>query len=172
MFIDPHAAHAFIEGYKRLLSEFGAQSKNEPHEQLLQRLIAARRVAVQTPSRLDAAFASIDAQGDAVPQDIVCAIKSLQLKRWVYLRDTTRYSVFIEANGGDAYAVLGLTNRIRDMLGGSAVVFTAGVVAYEGRYVCDGLIEGPIWLGSNLKREIGVTLAELKRSGHFHVRAL
>ena len=55
------------------------------------------------------------------------------------LRDTTKYSVFIEADGNEAYAVLGLTQRVRAIFGGTGAVIRTGVCRFHGVYVCDGM---------------------------------
>lgn len=168
MVVDPHSAAHFIAGYKSLLAEVHRQSGSEPHEQVLEMLAAAREAANANPALINAAATSLEASGQAVPPDVLHAAKALRLRQWIFLRDTSTYSVFIEPDGNKAYAVLGLTNRIRDIVGGSAVAMKAGVVEYRGRYVCDGIIESVVWLGSNLKKEFNASLSHLKKAGRFH----
>lgn len=169
MVIDSHSAAHFIAGYKSLLTEVHHQSGAEPSTSVLEMLAAAREAAYEDPALLDAAVASLEADGQTVPQDVLSATRTLRLKHWVFLRDTTRYSVFIEPNGTEAYAVLGLTDRIRDIVGGSARAIKTGVVEYRGRYVCDGIFGNVVWLGANLKKEFNTTLSLLKKSGGFRV---
>jgi hypothetical protein len=104
----------------------------------------------------------------AISPDVISAIKTLQQKRWIYLRDTTKYSIFIDPNEEEAYAVLGLTDRIKSLSGDSAVIFEAGMLVYQGQYICDGIIRNPIWFGRNMKQEFNEKFAQLKKSGHFH----
>ena len=132
-------------------------------------LAAAREAVDANPALIGAAATSLEANGHAVPHDVLHAVETLRFKQWVFLRDTTTHSVFIEPDGNEAYAVLGLTDRIRNILGGSAVAIKAGVVEYRGRYVCDGIVGNPIWLGSNLKKEFNAALSHLKKKGRFHV---
>jgi hypothetical protein len=131
-------------------------------------LANAREVIIASPPTIDSAASSLERKESPVPLEIIAAIKTLQLKQWVYLRDTTRYSVFLEPSGKDAYAVLGLTNRVRDLLGGSGVSFRAGVVEFAGHYVCDGIVSNPVWLGANYRRDFSANLAILKKEGRFH----
>lgn len=169
MLVDPHAAAHFIAGYQSLLTEVHRQSGSAPNTPVLEMLTAAREAAYENPALLDAAAASLEASGQAVASDVLAAARTLRLQHWVFLRDTTTYSVFVEPKGTEAYAVLGLTNRIRDIVGSSGVAIKAGVVEYRGRYVCDGIVSNLVWLGGNLKREFNATLSLLKKSGRFHV---
>lgn len=133
-------------------------------------MLASARAAVNTnPALMNAAAASLEGSGQAVPPDVLQAANSLRLKQWIFLRDTTAYSIFIEPEGTEAYAVLGLTNRIRDIVGGSALAIKTGVVEYRDRYVCDGIVESLVWLGSNLKKEFNATLSLVRKKGQLHV---
>ena len=169
MVVDPASANHFVSGYTSLFSEVYRQSGDKPHEQLLDMLAAARKAGNADPSLISAAATSLAADGRAVPSDVLHAVETMRLKRWVFLRDTTTHSVFIAPDGSEAYAVLGLTDRIRSVAGGSAVVIEAGIVEYRGRYVCDGIVVNPIWLGSNLKKEFNAALSSLKKRGRFHI---
>lgn len=169
MRLETSAALHFIAGYQRLLEEIHRRSGGEHQQRGLARLVAARAVAHRTPALLEAAASALEGAGTAVPADVLDAVRNLQLRQWVYLRDTTKYSVFICADAEQAFAVLGLSDEIRDVVGGTAVTFTAGVVAYRGCYVCDGLIESPLWLGANLKKEFSAALAHLKKRGRFRM---
>ena len=136
--------------------------------ELVQILAAARQVVVESPSLIDAAAAALDAKGRSIPKDVLDAIKTIQLKQWIFLRDTSKYSVFLDPDGNAAYAVLGLTDPLRNIVGGSAVAFTTGVVAYEGHYVCDGIIGKIVWLGPNMKKTFNATFSALRNTGGFH----
>jgi hypothetical protein len=143
-------------------------SNGEAGLKLLEMLDSARDVTIASPSIIDVAASELERKGSPVPLEVVCAIKSLQLNQWVYLRDTTTYSVFLDPSGKDAYAVLGLTDRLRDILGGSGVSVRTGLVEYSGRVVCDGIVSNLVWLGSNYRKEFSANLAELKKEGKFH----
>lgn len=169
MVIEPQSAQTFINGYSRLLAEIHRLSNGKAGLELLNMLAAGRDVAMTSPSIVGSAIAELEKKGNPVPPEVVGAIKSLQLKRWIYLRDTTAYSVFLDPSGNDAYAVLGLTDRLRDILGGSGVSFRTGVVEFCGRFVCDGIVSNPVWLGSNYRKEFAARLSALKKEGRFHV---
>ena len=169
MIIDSQSAQIFINGYSKLLAEVHRLSNGKAGMPLLEMLADAREVIVASPQTIESAMLSLDQKESSVPPEIISAIKSLQLKQWVYLRDTTRYSVFLEPSGKDAYAVLGLTNRVRDLLGGSGVSFKTGVVEFAGHFVCDGIASNPVWLGANYRKDFSANLAILKKEGRFHV---
>jgi hypothetical protein len=168
MVIDPQSAQIFINGYSKLLAEVHRLSKGNSSMSLLEILADARKVIIASPSIIGEAALSLERKSSSVPQEVISAIKSLQLKQWVYLRDTTRYSVFLDPSGRDAYAVLGLMNRVRDLLGGSGVSFQTGIVDFAGHFVCDGVVSSPVWLGANYRRDFSAHLAILKKEGKFH----
>jgi hypothetical protein len=133
---------------------------------------AARQRVVESPWLIDAAAAALDAKGASIPKDVLDAIKTIQLKHWIFLRDTSKYSVFLDPDGKAAYAVLGLTDPLRNIVGGSAVAFTTGVVAYGGHYVCDGIIGKIVWLGPNLKKTFNAKLSALRKTGVLYTSPL
>jgi hypothetical protein len=114
MVIDPKAARLFISGYTSLLAEVHRLSDGKPGMELFDMLAAARNAAVAEPSRIDTAASSLESAGLALPEEVLKAVQSLKLRRWIFLRDTTKYSVFMDPEGQEAYAVLGLTQRLRD----------------------------------------------------------
>ena len=168
MLIEPQAAQTFIHGYSTLLAEVHRLSNGKAGLELLNMLVAARDVTIASPSIIESAASELERNGRPVSPDVLRAIRSLQLKQWVYLRDTKTYSVFLEPAGKDAYAVRGLTNRLRDILGGSGVSLRTGMVEFGGRFVCDGIVSNHLWLGSNYRRDFAVHLAMLKKDGRFH----
>ena len=168
--IEPAAATHFIAGYQRLLAAAAGESDQVPRARLIELLHEGRGKVAADPALIDTAAASLEAQGAPVPADVLQAVRTLRLKRWLYLRDTTRHSIFIDPAGDAAYAVLGLTNRLRDVIGGTGVVATTAVVEYRGRYLCDGVFATPlVWIGSNMRRRFGELLARLKADGRFHM---
>ena len=133
-------------------------------------MLASARAAVNTnPARMNAAAASLKAIGQAASPAVLQAVNSLRLKQWIFLRYTTAYSIFIEPEGTEAYAVVGLTNHIRDIVGGSAVAIKTGVLEYRGRYVRDCIVESLVWLGLNLKKEFNATQSRVKKQGRLYV---
>lgn len=170
MVIDPDSARRFIAGYQALLAEAHGASAELPRRELVAMLVEARKAVAADPARIDAAAASLAAKGCAVDADVVRAARTLRLKPWIYLRDTAGYSVFVDPGEDAAYAVLGLTDPLRELLGDSGAVIRTAVVEYHGRYVCDGLVDGVLWLGPNVRRELNATLARLRKEGAFHAR--
>jgi hypothetical protein len=169
MVIGPSAASAFISGYSMALAEAHGLAGGAPSSDLLKVLASGREAVRGSPGLLDEAVASLKSRGQSLPAGVRRAIEGLRLRQWVYLRDTSKYSMFIDPEENAAYAVFGLTGPIRDILGGSGVTFRAGVVEYCGRYVCDGILENHAWLGSNYKRDFSAMLSTLKREGRFYV---
>ncbi len=167
MLIDAHSADLFIAGYKKLLLEIHQQVGLEPDKDLVQMLVKARAKAVEDPRLIEASLASLRDRGEAIHPEVIDAIKTLKYKQWVFLRETKTYSIFIDGRAGAAYGVLGLTDRIKDLLGASGLALNAGLVCYQGRFVCDGLIDRAFMLGKNNKKSFSDLLSEIKACGRF-----
>ena len=99
------------------------------------------------------------------------ALEGLEVRQWVYLRDTQIHSILIDSTADRAFGVLGLTQGIQDIVGGTGLIMEAGLVRYCGRYVCDGVISQPVWLGSGYRRSWNEKFKEIKVLGQFHVKA-
>ena len=144
MILDERSAAVFINGYRQLLLEIcgptGADFK------LLERLVEGRRKLKSDGSLLDGALSRIRSQAQSVDEAVVAAAASLQVNSWVYLRDTRRYSVFLDPAGEVAYGTLGITEPIKELVGGAGALIETGLLFFDGRIVCDGLV--PRWCGS------------------------
>lgn len=96
------------------------------------------------------------------------AISTLRIDDYVYLKDTKDYSIFIQASGNSAFGVVGLTERIRDIVGASGVMIAA-LVRYRGRFVCDGLVSRLVHLGPAYRRSYAEVYRDLRTQGRFQV---
>jgi hypothetical protein len=155
--------------YKRALLEVHRLASCPPSDDFVQMLASARSASQENTRLLDAAVLELEKVGVPLSPDVHRAVQSLRLKQWVYLRDTTKHSIFIDSEEREAFAVVGLTDRIRDLLGRSAVAFRTGIVEFRGRFVCDGIIQNPVLLGANYKREFNAMLADLKKESRLHI---
>jgi hypothetical protein len=169
MILDPHSAAQFIQGYKTLLLEIDAQVSGNGARGVVEKLVAAREQLRKDRSLLKKGLDRMTAKNLDISSAVIQAVEDLQIERWIYLRDTRHHSIFIHPKGHSAFGVVGLTDPIRDVVGGSGVVMETGLVRYCGRFVCDGLISGPILLGPNYRKSFGRTFSSLKAQGHFHV---
>ena len=97
---------------------------------------------------------------------------SLQVKSWVYLRDTRRYSIFMARAGTHAYGAVGITDSIKELIGGSGALVETGLLLYDGRIVCDGLISPLAWIGPSYKRSFNEALSNIRSEGHFYTDRL
>ena len=173
MIISAQAANAFIHGYSRILQQIHAESGQPQPTQdmhIYQLLMMARNIYMHTPSLLDQALATLQATGQLPPEDVVEAVRQLRVSQWVYLKDTRYYSVFMHPTEQAAYAVQGLTNRLREVIGGTGALIEVGMTSYAGHYISDSLIAKVVWLGPQYKRELNEKLAQLRQAGHFYAQ--
>lgn len=171
MLIDPSSANAFIAGYKRLLlhvaEDLGMRGRGRP---VLETLVRARNQLTQDPALLERAIHDVQASECPVDDDVLRAIRTLCVEQWVYLRDTRTYSIFVHPSGEQALGVVGLTQRIREIVGGSGFFLEAGVVRYSGRPVCDGLVGRVAHLGPGYRREFEAAYRALRVQGRFEAK--
>jgi hypothetical protein len=168
MILDAEDAQRFIRWYSLLL----LATRGEPvadEGNLVEKLMQGRAKLMKEPALLLDAKAQLATRFAEVDFEVVAAVESLEVGRWVYLRDSKLHSIFIDQAGGRAVGVVGLTDRLRTLLGGSGVYLETGVVRYCGRFVCDGLIGSVVWLGSNYRKSFNERYRELKSAGRFYL---
>lgn len=169
MQISPVAAQRFIAGYKALLLHVHAMAKLNKGKSVIADLATARAHLTEHPQNLNAAFLELEADKRGIEDDIATAIRSMRVDHWVYLRHTTRYAVFIDHEITTARAVRALTDPIAAITGKPAVTFKAGVFEFDGCYVCDGIIETPVYLGPGYRATYNAGYAQLRKAGQFLV---
>lgn len=168
MVLAEHEALEFIHGYTLVMGEIFGPLPAKSKKNLLKVLATARTKYLENRSLLDDAVLALEKKAKFVSVDVVSAIRSLEVKQWIYLKDTRSHSVFIDPSGEVAYGVHGLTERVRNVIGGSGAVVETGIVRYLGRYVTDGVVSSVVWLGPNYKTEFSNVLAGLRKAGKFH----
>jgi hypothetical protein len=168
MLLDPAAADAFIAGYKQVLLSI-ADDDRPAAGSMLESLVQARDRIENNPAFLERAVVQLEQSGQTLDESVLRAIRTLRVDHWVYLRDSRRYSIFVQRSGEFALGVLALTQRIRDIVGTSGIVMEVGVVRYCGRFVCDGLVSRVVHLGPGYRRSFGETYRVLRAQGRFQV---
>jgi len=88
------------------------------------------------------------------------------------LRDTRRYSLFLEPAGKVAYGTLGITEPIKQLVGDAGALIETGLLLYDGRIVCDGLISSLVWIGPSYRRSYNEALSNIRSAGNFHTDRL
>ena len=166
MILNAADAQRFIRWYSLLLVEVLGEASRDVEGGLIAKLVQGRTKLMKEPTLLREAAARLA----DVDSEVVEAVESLEVRNWVYLRDTKLHSIFLDQSTDRAFAVVGLTERIRDILGGAGVYLETGLVQYRGRFVCDGLVGQPVWLGPNYKKSFNERYRELKAAGRFYVK--
>jgi hypothetical protein len=169
MILKADAAWRFIEGYKKLLFEIDGGSRSRAKDSIIPKLAEARAKLVEQPALLQEAQARLVVRSESIDPEVLQAVEGLEVRDWVYLKDTKVHSIFMDAETKRAFGVLGLTDRLRDIVGGSGVVLETGLVCYRGRFVCDGLVYKKLWLGPGYKKSFNAAFSEMKAQGRFYV---
>ena len=170
MILEPGEAAAFIDGYQAILLMLAERRDFTSREDFLAGLIDGRRELAERPVSIESALEELRAIGTHVESGVEQAIRTLRLRNWIYLRDTRYYSIFLDSESDSAFAVVGLTDRIRDVLGGSGAYLEAGVVEYAGQFVCDGLFSSQFYLGPNYRQSFNESYRAIRQAGRFHRR--
>ncbi|HUF73496.1 MAG TPA: hypothetical protein VMR74_11415 [Gammaproteobacteria bacterium] len=170
MILEPAEAQAFIAGYQAILLMLTAHHDTTSRRGFLASLIDGRQVLAQEPSAIEVALDKLEDKGVHVEPCVEHAVRTLRLGKWIYIRDTRYYSVFLDSESDSAFAVVGLTDRLRDLFGGSGVYVETGVVEYAGHYVCDGLFRTLASLGPNYRHSFNESYAAIRDAGRFQRR--
>jgi hypothetical protein len=129
--------------------------------------VAYGRVNRADRALLDDALRDLDALSVKIAPEVVSAIRGLNVKQWVYLKDARRHSIFVDPSGDAAYAVLGLTQGMREILGKPGAMIETGLTVYGGHYVCDCVITRIVWLGPGYRKSFSEAFAGIKTRGAF-----
>jgi hypothetical protein len=170
MLLPPASANRFIAEYKRVLLEIHRRSNHtEPtDDDIVGVLAAARGRLKKDPALIEEVASAFAAAGEPIQAVMRDALRSMRLEQWVFLRSTKRYAIFIDRMAQNAYAVLGLTNTIEEIVGAAAIALETAVLEFEGRYVCDGIVQSPVLLGPSYRRQFSAALADIRKAGNFH----
>jgi len=163
MVIEPTRARHFISHYQNFLTSIADTQECQGKTGL--EILALARKRFASDRNLFSVWREQNSNRDA---EILDAIANIEIGRWVYLKDTRSYSVFLREDGEAAYAVQGLTNKLRDISGHSGISMLAGVFPLDGKYVCDGLLEGVLTLGSNYMASFRECYQSLRSTGRFY----
>lgn len=63
------------------------------------------------------------------------------------------------------------THTLNELLDEPPFTFEAGLLEFEGRFICDGLVLNPIALGAGYRSQLKSAYAELRKAGKFHARS-
>ena len=167
MVIDESTAQRFIAAYMHFLSSL-LQPQETKGLTVMQLLHKGR--ARLWPTALLTRYRQKHPKADA---EMLDAIAQSQFGRWVHLKDTRGYSVLLDDAATRAFGVLGLTQPLRSIdasegyVMGSGLALQATLVPLNGRWVCDGLNQEPVWLGSGYKRSYTESYTALRKAGGF-----
>jgi len=166
MVVKPDFANRFIEQYKNfLLFVYHDEMGEDSNRGLLEKLSKARDFYAENRNAIDD---YMNKEKDELDIEMIEAIKSVRVSTWVYLRDTTRYSIFVSPDISQSFAVVGLTDPIKTFFGFSGVAMKTGVCDIGNAYVCDGLISNKVQLGKNYKSEFNEMHKFHKANGMFY----
>lgn len=168
MVIDTPTAQRFIQAYKAFLGSLVSVEDKAGRD--VTEWLALGRDCYGADRSLLALYRAAHPQPDS---EMLDAMAHMLLGRWVHLKDTRTYSVVLDLDAERAYAVLGLTQPLANISAGdgrglgSGLVMEAALVPLNGRWVCDGLIRNPVWLGTNYRRSYTASYAALRKAGGF-----
>ncbi len=171
MFIAHAEAMSFIEAYEAVLLDVLAAAGENRTQKVINDLARARSYVADKPGALIEAIERVKDGGESLTRPVELALRSLRIGRWFHLRHTTRYALLLDEGVQHAYAVKALTDPLHEIAGGKAVTFEAGLVEYNGQYVCDGIVLNPVYLGPDIRGSLNEAYRRIKSEGRFHVSA-
>lgn len=171
MVIDEPTAQRFIVAYMHFLGSL--LTPQETKGLAVIPLLNKGRARFVADRTLLARYRQKHPQADA---EMLDATTQSQFGHWVHLKDTRGYSVLLDDAATRAYGVRGLTQPLRtidageDYVMGSGLAMQAALVPLNDRWVCDGLIQDPVWLGPDYKRSYTESYTALRKAGGFSLR--
>ncbi len=121
MHLVPAEAQLFIQGYKLLMLEVLGEQEGRFADSVVPLLVKARAKLAGKRALLHKSIARLEARNVSLDPEAVTAVERLEVRQWVYLRDTRRHSIMIDPTADRAFGVLGLTQEIRGIVGGRAI---------------------------------------------------
>jgi len=164
MVLEPDIANHFVREYTAFLLYCYKHRCDESRDDELLYKLSQGRDAYERERNLIEEYVCNNKE---MPLVTTNAIRSLMINNWVYLRDTTKYSLFINTEGTSAFAVLGLTQPIKEIFGCSGFYMKAGVFCLNDQFVCDGLIVNQVKLGKGYRDQFNEIYRGLKSTGNF-----
>ena len=171
MLLPREQALRFINGYKPALLRVLANTNTPSSGSINEDLVAARALVSGSRELLEAALSDLAVEGKPVETEVAAAIRSIRVELWLYLKDTKTFSVFLDKDAKNAYAVRALTTPLKELLDEPPFAVETGVFSFQGVFVCDGLALNPVALGPGYRTQLKAVYSQLRKSGKFHARA-
>jgi hypothetical protein len=170
MILSSEAASQFISGYTQLMVEICCERKGIDlggGMSLLEAIVSGRSEYLKDRAALESAENALDEKGLKVSDDVRVAVEGMEVKDWIYLKDTKAYSVLIDPSMEMAYGVMSLTEPLRSIIGGSGALLEVGILPFRGSYITDSVVTRVVWLGRNYKLELQEGYRNLRSQGRF-----
>ncbi len=171
MLLPRDSAMQFIDGYKAVMLQVLAAADLPSTDSITQDMANARTHAMSEPGSIERAMEAIANRGEHLPLTVAAAIRSLRVCRWIYLRHTRSFAVFLDEALENAYEVRALTTPLNELIDEPPMVFEAGLFIYEGLFVCDGIVLEPVLLGAGYAAEFKAAYTALRQAGKLHRKA-
>lgn len=168
MLLPREQALRFIEGYKAILLRVLSDTNTPSEGSINESLAEARTLGHAEPNLIEAAIAGLASEDKTVAPTVVAAIRSLRVSQWVYLRHTKTFAVFLDKEIKHAYAVRALTTPLNELLDEPPFAFEAGLLEFEGNFICDGLVLNPVALGPGYRSQLKTAYTLIRKAGNFH----
>ena len=172
MVVAPELANKFIQNYKAILLTVCKLNGLQEDQRIRYTLVSAREFTQRIPNAIDEAIQFLENSETGLDEDIVIAIRTMRIGNWYYLRDTTKYSIFLDEKSENGYAVLGLIDPLREVTNGGCTFFEAGVFQLNGHLVCDGLANNLVHIGPGIRASLNESFKKIKQNKRFFKNAL
>jgi hypothetical protein len=168
MILSTKQSSEFIKDYSLIMTQIYGLSTDKSKSSIAKIIAIARKKYCKDHSILESSLKILKDRSITISPEVISAVRSLEVKNWIYLKDTRSYSIFIDSSTKTAYGVLGLTERLRNMIGGTCAVVETGLLKYDKKYIFDGIVSQILWIGKNLKQDYSAMLKEIKRQGQYY----
>jgi hypothetical protein len=132
MQLAPADAQRFIQGYKLLMLEVLGEQEDRITGSLVPLLAKARAKLAGEPTLLRKSIVQLEARNARPDRAVIIALEGLEVRQWVYLRDTKLHSIMIDSSADRAFGVVGLTQGTEILSAAPGSLWRQGWFATEG----------------------------------------
>ncbi|MEI6424893.1 MAG: hypothetical protein WCP55_21945 [Lentisphaerota bacterium] len=160
--IKPDIAKRFLKTYKDILLFIYEERRFEyDKDKPLELYVKSAHILNKNPEYFDTWIADVK----DYDKEMLDVIRKIRYDRFIYLKDTSSYSIVMESDYSRIYKCHGLNDGLQTLISQDYASFECGLVKYDNKIFINGLVCDWIYLGINFKNEVNARFEILKKSG-------
>lgn len=160
--IKPDIAKRFLKTYKYILLFIYEERRFEyDKDKPVEMYVNSARILDKKPEYLDRWMADVK----DYDIEMIDVIRKIRYDRFIYLKDTSSYSIVMESDYSRIYKCHGLNDGLQTLINHDYASFECGLAKYDNMIFINGLVCNWIYLGVNFRNEVKARFKILKEAG-------